>query len=51
MSVNEADRSFGIRLEIGQDEYKRPEIMSLLCKGNLFSELTTMPPPVLNHEG
>jgi chromosome condensin MukBEF MukE localization factor len=45
------DRILGIRLEIGYNEYKRPVIRSLLYQGNLFPELITMPPPVLNHEG
>jgi hypothetical protein len=51
MSVNEDDRIFGSRREIGYVEYELPEIKSLLSKGNLFPKLITMPPPVLNHEG
>jgi hypothetical protein len=51
MSVNEDNRIFGIRLEMGYDEYKRPVIMSLLYKGNLFPEILLIPSPVLNHEG
>jgi len=51
MSVNEGDRIFGIRREMGYDEYELPEIKSLIFKGNLVPELITMPPPVLNHEG
>jgi hypothetical protein len=51
MSVNEADRIFGFRREIGYDECKHPVIRSLLGKGNLFPDLIMMPPPVLNHEG
>jgi hypothetical protein len=51
MSVNEDVRIFGIRREMGYNEYELPEIKSLIFKGNLFPELITMPPPVLNHEG
>jgi hypothetical protein len=51
MSVSENERIFGFRLEVVYDDNKHPVIRSLLCKGNLFPELITMPSPVLNHEG
>jgi hypothetical protein len=50
-SVNEDNRIFGIRLEIGYEEYKHPVLRSLLTKGNLFPELIMMPSPISNHEG
>jgi hypothetical protein len=51
MSGIEDNRIFGVRLETGYDEFKRPVIKSLLSKGNLFPDLIMMPPPVINHEG
>jgi hypothetical protein len=50
-SVNGDGRIFGIRLEIGYDEYRRPEIRSLLQRGNLYPEPTMMPSPIVNREG
>jgi hypothetical protein len=50
-SVDEDDRIFGIRRETGYDEFKRPQIRSLLYKGKLFPEIILMPSPVLTCEG
>jgi hypothetical protein len=50
-SVDEDGRIFGIRREIGYDEFKRPQIRSELIKGKLFPEIFLMPSPVLNREG